>query len=87
MNKKIKKFTKKISVGLKQEYHETKQIPKQIKDKKYKEATHQVLDIGKMLVISAMWILPAGGVISAFVMKFSNKIRPSAFQDKIDANN
>jgi len=81
MIQKFKKFTKKIGTGLKQEYHETKQIPKQLKEKRYKEVAIQVGDLGKMIIISAMWILPGGGVISAFVIKFTNKIRPSAFQD------
>lgn len=81
MKKKFKEFKDKISTGLKQEYQETKDIPMHIKNGNYKEAGQQVTDIGKMVFIVSIWILPAGAIISGFIMKFSNKMRPTAFQD------
>jgi len=77
---KIKNFSIKIGGGLKQEYHETKQIPKHIQKGNFKEAAQQVGDIGKMVFIALVWILPAGVIVSSFIVKFSKKIRPSAFQ-------
>ena len=82
MKTKIKKFTEKIGSGLKQEYQETKDIPKHIKSGNYKEVHQQVADLGKMFVIVFVWILPAGAIISGFIMKFSNKMRPTAFQEE-----
>lgn len=79
---KLKKFTKKIGRGLKQEYQETKDIPKHIKNGEYKKVSEQVGDIGKMTFISFLWVLPGGGVLSGFLMKFSKKIRPSAFREE-----
>jgi len=81
---KIKNFSKNISQGMKQEYHETKQIPKQIINKEYKAAAQQVGDIGKMVFVASLWILPAGGVASACLLKASDKFRPSAFKNKDD---
>ncbi len=78
---KLKKFSKKMGHGLKQEYKETKDIPKHIKNKEYKKAVEQVGDIGKMTFLSALWILPGGGVASATLVKFFKKIRPSAFRE------
>ena len=80
MKQKIKNLTQNLSKGMKQEYLETKQIPKQLKERQYKEATEQIGDIGKMVFLTMLWILPAGGVVSAFLLKISHKIRPSAFQ-------
>ncbi len=80
MKKKIKEFTKKISSGLKQEYQETKDIPKHIKNGNFKEVTQQVADIGKMALLVSIWILPAGAIVSSFLIKISNKIKPTAFQ-------
>jgi ABC-type Fe3+ transport system permease subunit len=88
MKQKLRAFTKKIGSGLKQEYQETKDISKHIKEGNYKEASQQVADIGKMVFIVFIWILPAGAVMSGFIMKFSNKLRPTAFQEEEpDANN
>ena len=55
---KLKKFSKRVGHGLKQEYKETKDIPKHIKNKEYKKATEQIGDIGKMTFLSTLWILP-----------------------------
>ena len=82
MKNKIKKFSEKIGSGLKQEYQETKDIPKHIKDGNYQEVKQQVADLGKMIVIAFIWILPAGAIISGFIMKFSNKMRPTSFQSE-----
>ncbi len=79
---KLKKFSKKIGHGLKQEYQETKDIPKHLKNKEYKKATDQIGDIGKMTFLSALWILPGGGVFSSILVKFSKRVRPSSFQDE-----
>jgi hypothetical protein len=86
MKKKLKVFTKKIASGLKTEYQETKEIPKHLKNRNFKEATQQIADIGKMAFIALIWILPAGAFISGFIVKFSSKIRPSAFQDTNSEN-
>jgi len=80
MLKKIRKFTKHLSKGLKQELRETADIPKNIKQKEYKKAVEQVGDIGKMTFLSFLWVLPGGGVLSGILVKFSKKIRPSAFR-------
>jgi len=67
--------------GLKQEYKETKDIPKHIKNKQYKKAAQQVGDIGKMTFLSLLWVLPGGGVLSGLLVKLFKKLRPSAFQE------
>ncbi len=82
MKKKITRFTKHIVQGMRQEYHETKQIPKQLRDKEYKAAIEQMGDIGKMIFLALLWILPAGGVASAFLLKLSHRFRPSSFKEK-----
>ncbi len=82
MKQKFKHFVNKIGTGLKQEYHETKQIPRHIKEGNLKEATQQAGDIVKMVAIAFVWVLPAGAIISGFILKFSKKMRPSSFQTK-----
>ena len=79
---KLKKFSKKMGHGLKQEYKETKDIPKHLKNKEYKKAVEQVGDIGKMAFLSGLWIIPGGGVLSSMLLKFFKKLRPSAFCEK-----
>jgi len=79
---KVKKFSKKMHHGLKQEYQETKDIPKHIKNKEYKKAAEQVGDISKMTLLSALWVLPGGGVVSTALVKFFKNIRPSAFREE-----
>jgi hypothetical protein len=81
LKQKIKHFTTRLGTGLKQEYHETKQIPRHIKERNFKEALLQIGDLGKMSFLAVLWILPAGGILSGFIVKYSKKIRPSAFQD------
>lgn len=80
--KKLKNFTKKIGTGLKQEYHETQQIPLHIKNKNFKEAINQIGDLSKMGLIAFNWVLSAGAVLSGFIIKYSKKIRPSAFREE-----
>ena len=79
---KLKQFSKKMHHGLKQEYQETKDIPKHIKNREYKKAAEQVGDITKMTFLSALWVLPGGGVVSATLIKVFKNIRPSAFREK-----
>ncbi len=80
MKEKIKAFRKNIGSGLKQEYQETKDIPMHIKNGNFKEAKQQIADLGKMIIIASVWILPAGVIISGFILKVSKKMRPTAFQ-------
>ena len=82
MKNRLKKFTTKIASGLKQEYQETKDIPKHIKEGNFKEVRQQVADIGKMIIIAFIWVLPAGVILSGFIMKVSNKMRPTSFQEE-----
>jgi hypothetical protein len=84
MKKKLKQFTQKLGTGLKQELSETRQIPGQIRKGNLKEAGKQIGDIGRMIVIAAVWVLPAGAIISGFIVKYSKKIRPSAFLYETD---
>ena len=79
---KLKHFTKKIAKGLKQELQETKDIPKHIKNKEFNKATEQIGDITKMTFLSTLWILPGDAVMSAFVVKYFKKMRPSAFREE-----
>jgi len=81
VKQKIKHFSSSIGRGLKQEYHETKAIPRHIKEKNFKEALVQLGDLGKMSFLAVLWILPAGGILSGFIVKYSKNIRPTAFQD------
>ena len=78
---KLKRFSKRVGHGLKQEYKETKDIPKHIKNKEYKKAAEQVGDIGKMTFLSTLWVLPGGGVLSGVLVKYFKKMRPSAFRE------
>jgi hypothetical protein len=80
VKQKIRHFAKQIGAGLKQEYEETKQIPHHIKKRDFKAVKQQIGDIGKMIVIAFVWVLPAGAILSGFIVKFSQKMRPSAFQ-------
>jgi len=82
MKRRVKKFFSTIASGLKQEYQETKDIPKHMKNGNYKEVKQQFADLGKMAFIVSVWILPAGAILSGFIMKLSNKMRPTSFQKK-----
>lgn len=62
------------------ELKETIAIPSLLMKKEYKKAGHQVVDIFKMTGLGVIWIIPGGAVITAMILKFSHKTRPSAFQ-------
>ena len=79
---KFKIFTRRIGRGLKVEYKETVEIPSLLKQKEYKKAGAQVVDIFKMAGLTVIWVVPGGAVITAFILKFSHKMRPSAFYPK-----
>ena len=75
----FRKFSRRIGRGLHIELKETIEIPKLLKNKEYKKAGDQVLDICKMAGITVVWIVPGGAVLTAVILKFSRKVRPSAF--------
>jgi len=79
---KFTKFTKTIGKGVKLEVRETIEIPSLIKNKEYKKAGGQVADLFKMTGLAIVWVVPGGAVITAMILKFSHKARPSAFQPK-----
>ena len=78
--KKISIFRKTLSKGLHIEIKETIEIPSLIRKKEYRKAGNQVIDIFKMVGLTTVWIVPGGAVITAMLLKFSHKSRPSAFQ-------
>lgn len=70
------------------ELKETIEIPSLLKKKEYKKAGAQVVDIFKMAGLAVIWVVPGGAVITAILVKFSHKVRPSAFhreEDKAEA--
>ncbi len=76
----LKDFSKKIGIGMKIEIKETVAIPSLIKNREYKKAGHQIVDIFKIAGLTIIWVIPGGGVITTMLLKFSHKSRPSAFQ-------
>ena len=77
--RRFRKFSSRIGRGLHVELKETIEIPKLLKNREYKRAGAQVLDIGKMAGLTVVWIVPGGAVLTAVILKFSHKARPSAF--------
>jgi hypothetical protein len=77
---KFAKFSKIIGKGLKIEMRETIEIPSLIRKKEYRKAGYQVVDLFKMTGLTVIWIVPGGAVVTAMILKFSHKARPSAFQ-------
>lgn len=75
----FRKFSRRMKHGLHIEWKETVEIPRLIKNKEYKKAGNQVLDIVKMTSLGAIWIIPGGAVLTAMIIKFSHRARPSAF--------
>jgi len=73
------KFSRRIGRGLHVELKETIEIPKLLKNKEYKRAGDQVLDICKMTILTVVWVVPGGAMLTAVILKFSHKARPSAF--------
>ena len=82
MNKRIqnlKKFTRRIGRGMKVELKETIEIPSLLIRREYKKAGAQIVDIFKMTGLAVVWVVPGGAVLTAIILKFSHKMRPSAF--------
>jgi len=77
--RKFRTFSRRIGRGLHVEWKETIEIPKLLKDKEFKKAGEQVLDICKMGTLTVIWVIPGGAVLTALILKFSHKARPSAF--------
>jgi len=80
--RKFRTFSRKIGRGLHVEWKETIEIPKLLKDKEFKKAGEQVLDICKMGTLTVIWVIPGGAVLIAVILRFSHKARPSAFNIK-----
>ena len=80
--KRFKVFSRRIRKGMAVEYKETKEIPKLLANKEYKKAFLQLLDIVKMTLLGLLWLIPGGAVLTALLIKFSHKMRPSAFRDE-----
>jgi len=79
---KLRTFSRRIGRGLHVEWKETVEIPKLLRDKEFKKASEQVLDICKMGTLTVVWVIPGGAVLTAMILKFSHKARPSAFKTK-----
>ena len=78
----LKKFTRRIGKGMHIELKETIEIPSLLIRREYKKAGAQVVDIFKMTGLAVVWVIPGGAVITAVILKFSHKMRPSAFRSK-----
>ena len=78
---KLRVFSRRIGRGLHVEWKETIEIPKLLKEKEFKKAGEQVLDICKMGTLTVIWVIPGGAILTAMILKFSHKARPSAFSD------
>lgn len=75
-------FSRRMKHGLHIEWKETVEIPKLIKNKEYKKAGNQVLDIVKMTGLGVIWVIPGGAVLTAMILKYFHKARPSAFKSE-----
>ena len=85
MKKRIRKFkifSRRIGKGLNVEFKETVEIPRLLKNKEYKKVGAQVADLVKMTGLAVVWVVPGGAVLTAMILKFSHKARPSAFHSK-----
>jgi len=78
----LKKFSRRIGRGMHVEWKETIEIPSLLVRKEYRKAGAQVVDIVKMAGLTVIWVVPGGAVITAMILKFSHKARPSAFHPK-----
>ena len=76
----LRKFTRRIGRGMHVELKETIAIPSLLIHKEYKKAGAQVVDIFKMTGLAIVWVIPGGAVLTAVILKFSHKMRPSAFR-------
>ena len=79
---KFRIFSRRIGRGLHVEWKETIEIPKLLREKEFKKAGEQVLDICKMGTLTVIWVIPGGAVLTAIILKFSHKARPSVFKIK-----
>ena len=78
----LRKFTRRIGRGMKVELKETIEIPSLLIRREYKKAGAQVVDIFKITGLALVWVVPGGAVITAVILKFSHKMRPSAFRSE-----
>ncbi len=78
----LKEFSKHIGKGINVEFKETIEIPKLLKNREFKKAGAQVTDLFKMAGLAVIWVIPGGAVLTAMIVKFSHKARPSAFHAK-----
>ncbi len=78
----FKIFSQKIGKGMHVEWRETKEIPLLLWRREYRKAGEQVLDICKMAGLGIVWVVPGGAVISAMIVRFYEKARPSAFREE-----
>lgn len=78
----LSKFSKRIGRGLHVEWKETIEIPTLLKNKEYKKAGDQVFDLFKMAGLTVVWVIPGGAILTAMIVKFSHKARPSAFHPR-----
>lgn len=78
----LRTFSRRIGRGMHVEWKETIAIPSLLKNKEYKKAGAQVVDIFKMAGLTAIWVVPGGAILTAMIVKFSHKARPSAFHPK-----
>ncbi len=82
----FKKFSRRIGRGMHVEWKETINIPSLLVHKEYRKAGAQVVDIVKMAGLTVIWVIPGGAVITAMILKFSHKARPSAFKPENTKN-
>jgi len=78
----LRTFSRRLGKGMHIEWKETIEIPSLLMNKEYKKAGAQVVDIFKMAGLTVVWVVPGGAVITAMILKFSHKARPSAFHPK-----
>ena len=78
----LKKFSRRIGRGMHVEFKETIEIPSLLIRREYRKAGAQVVDIFKMTGLAVIWVVPGGAVLTAVILKFSHKARPSAFHPK-----
>jgi len=74
-------FVRFLGRGMAVEWRETKEIPLLLWRREYRKAGAQVADICKMAGLGMVWIVPGGAVLTAAIVKFSHRARPSAFQE------
>jgi len=78
----LRVFARRMGRGISIEWQETKEIPLLLRQREFKKAGEQVLDICKMAGLATIWVIPGGAVITAVILKVSHRARPSAFHPK-----